>query len=108
MYNTPTPRVKDSNGLFIHTESMEGIGGMGARIRQLREQKGWTQEELAQKIGSNRASVSQWEHGHTENMRTQSLAMMIQVFGVDFEYLIWGPTRAPPESLIRRQNHRKG
>ena len=33
------------------------------KIMQLRKQKGWSQEELAEKLGISRQSVSKWESG---------------------------------------------
>ena len=35
------------------------------RIRQEREQRGWTQSEVAERIGSTRINVSRWENGIT-------------------------------------------
>src|SRR2546429_6620527 len=35
------------------------------RLRQEREQRGWTQSEVAERIGSTRINVSRWENGIT-------------------------------------------
>ena len=32
-------------------------------LRQLRHEQGWTQEQLARRLGVQQATVSQWEHG---------------------------------------------
>lgn len=36
---------------------------MGQRIRQARRDKGWSQSQLAQRIGAHPTSVSDWERG---------------------------------------------
>ena len=38
---------------------------MGKRIMQLRKEKGYTQEQLAEYIGVTKASVSKWETGQS-------------------------------------------
>ncbi len=35
----------------------------GAALQALREAKGWTQAEVAERIGATRAAVQQWERG---------------------------------------------
>src|SRR5438874_1975129 len=35
------------------------------RLRQEREQRGWTQSEVAERIGSTRINISRWENGVT-------------------------------------------
>ena len=36
---------------------------LGGKITELRRQKGWSQENLAEKLGVTRQSVSKWESG---------------------------------------------
>jgi transcriptional regulator with XRE-family HTH domain len=38
----------------------------GARIKALRLEKGWTQEDLAEKAGVGRVFISQMENGHKD------------------------------------------
>lgn len=38
---------------------------IGERIRQARERRGWTQTELATKVGVGYKTVSNWETGNT-------------------------------------------
>ena len=40
-------------------------GGEKLRIRQLREQIGMSQEELATALGVSRTTVTMWENGHS-------------------------------------------
>ena len=37
------------------------------KIMELRKKNGWSQEELAEKIGVSRQSVSKWENGVSLN-----------------------------------------
>jgi transcriptional regulator with XRE-family HTH domain len=39
---------------------------LGARIRRLREAKGWSQEELGFRAGYERSAIQQYEAGETE------------------------------------------
>jgi len=38
---------------------------IGAFLRELRKEKGQTQEEIAEKFGTSSQSVSRWENGKT-------------------------------------------
>ena len=57
------------------------------KLTKLRKSKGYTQEELAEKIGVSRQAVARWEAGET----TPEMAMLIglcKAFGVSADYLI--------------------
>ncbi|MFD0621018.1 helix-turn-helix domain-containing protein [Paenibacillus sp. GCM10027629] len=59
----------------------------GNRISELREQKGWTQEELATMIGISRAALSHYE----KNRRKpdfETLTQLADLFQVSIDYLI--------------------
>ncbi len=60
---------------------------MGARIRQIRVTKNMTQDELAQRMGTQRPAVSNWENGI--NMPSLfTLRKMAATFGVSLRQLI--------------------
>ena len=52
------------------------------RIRELREQKGLQQKELAVDIGISQPTVSDWESGRKSTMK------LSKYFGVSVEYLM--------------------
>lgn len=64
---------------------------MGDRIRRLREAKGWTQRELADRVGVTEAAVSQWERGETKNIKNLNFAALLEELGTTQEYLLFGP-----------------
>lgn len=50
-------------------------------IRRLRESKGWTQAELAKRLGTHIHVVSHWEQG-SRNPSATSRALLMKIFGV--------------------------
>ena len=48
-------------------------------VRQLREERGWSQGELARRIGVEQGMVSTWEHGRRPHFRY--LLRLAEVFG---------------------------
>ncbi|MBD8498340.1 helix-turn-helix domain-containing protein [Paenibacillus arenosi] len=69
----------------------------GNRISQLRESKGWTQEELSNKLGITRAALSHYE----KNRRKpdfEALTQLADLFEVSIDYLV-GRTSLPQMEL---------
>ncbi len=66
---------------------------VGARIRQLRFEKHWTQDDIAEKVGVTREAVSYWEL----NRRTPAIGTLekiAQVLGVSVAELLEEPALA--------------
>lgn len=57
------------------------MASIGENIKRLREGKGWSQAELAERIGKSRAAISQYEHNET-TPRMGVIEDMCSVFGV--------------------------
>lgn len=74
---------------------------IGERIAQLRKQRGMTQEQLADQLGTTRQAVSKWEAGKTNPDIDYVIAMSAH-FGVTTDYLLLGTgeatDQAPPAS----------
>lgn len=68
------------NVCVTNVEGMK-MSSIGANIKNLREQHGMSQYELAAKIGKSRAAISQYEHGNTIP-RMGVIEDMARVFGV--------------------------
>ncbi len=59
----------------------------GVRLKELREEKELSQQELAEQIGYNQSMISFWERGVNEP--TESAIRKISMFfGVSADYLI--------------------
>lgn len=70
--------------------SVPAMETMGDRIRTLRQSRGWTQEELGERIGVTKVSVSQWETGITSNIRLKTFIALYEELQTTPHYLIFG------------------
>ncbi len=68
---------------------------IGERIYGLRKEKGLSQEELAEKLGVSRQSVSKWESGNVMPDIDKAVAMS-ELFGVTTDYLLTGKKAEQP------------
>jgi transcriptional regulator with XRE-family HTH domain len=77
---------------------------LAERIAELRKRKGWTQAELAEKLGVHKGHVTRWETDR-RNPSPQALAKMVGVFGVRIEELRGEmPVALPlPEGLLGQE-----
>ncbi len=57
------------------------------RLKELRQEKGIGQEELANRIGVSRGVISLWENGLREPTMG-NLAALARFFGVSLDYLV--------------------
>lgn len=57
------------------------------KIIELRKKSGWSQEELAEKLGVSRQSVSKWE-GAQSTPDLNRILQMSEIFGVSTDYLL--------------------
>lgn len=83
---------------------MERGNSIGARIEQLRKEKGLTQAELGKELGVKRETVNQWE-SNTRDLKTQRIIDLAQFFGVTADYLLGlSPyTRRENEEITARE-----
>ena len=81
---------------------MNGQTNLGSIIAQLRRSAGWTQADLAQKLGITAQAVSQWERGETMP-DILTLPMLAEVFGCSIDALYKGEeetAEAPAASTL--------
>ena len=57
------------------------------KLQKLRKGRGWSQEELANRIAVSRQAVSKWELG-TAVPDTDNITQLSELFGVTTDYLI--------------------
>lgn len=60
---------------------------LGEQIVRLRKQHGWTQDDLAQRVGVHKGHVTRWER---DRMRpaAKALAAMAEAFGITVDELL--------------------
>ena len=62
---------------------------IGSRIKEMREEAGLTQAELAKEIGVLRATINQWEN-ETRDLKTAYTVKLANYFGVPCDYILRG------------------
>lgn len=65
---------------------------MGARIRQIRKAKGWSQEKLAKKCGISLNFIGHLERG-TRKMSMDTFVSLCQELETDADALLFGATQ---------------
>ena len=68
---------------------------IGQRIRDARQAKGMTQDQLAQAVDVSRSAVAQWETGRAGQI-TGNLTRIAQVLDVGVEFLMFGADKRAP------------
>ena len=63
---------------------------IGEKIYNLRQEKGWSQDELAEKLSVSRQSVSKWESGKTKNPEIDTFHSLSRVTGFSAMWLNLG------------------
>lgn len=67
------------------------------RIRAVREQKGWSQAELAERAGTRQATISEIETGRNSRIDLSLLERIAVALGVE-----------PGELIVREPKRRRG
>lgn len=70
------------------------------KIIQLRKQKGWSQEELANQLQISRQAVSKWESGKSLP-DTDKIIQLSQLFNVTTDYLLLGKENENQETNLK-------
>ena len=60
---------------------------IGARIKQVREEKGMTQEELARELGLNKSTIQRYETAKIEKIKLPVIESIAQKLNVNPEWL---------------------
>lgn len=55
---------------------------VGTIIKQARIEKGYTQEELAEKVGVKKSAVAKWENGRVSEIKRSNLKNLSDVLGI--------------------------
>ena len=68
---------------------------MKYRIREAREKLGWTQSDLAKKMGTTQQTIQRYEAGAVD-VNSSKLVRLAEILGTTVDYLIGIPTNAVP------------
>lgn len=75
---------------------------IGKFIKNLRTKKGWTQEELAEKLYVRRQSISKWEIGKT-SPDSEKFRLLSEIFDVSIDELILGEYISKKDSTAKSE-----
>ena len=85
------------------------MNNMGEIIKQLRLQKGITQEELGKVIGVQKSAIRKYESGMVQNIKRSSIKKLADYFSVSPSYLLgyedYSTTITNNNGIIGDQNH---
>jgi transcriptional regulator with XRE-family HTH domain len=88
-----------------YVPSNEQRATFGEAVRRLREARGWSQHDLAERLGLVDSAVANWEQGG--GARSSNVAALENLFGLEPGHLGWilGQSRPPaihsPEDAIK-------
>jgi transcriptional regulator with XRE-family HTH domain len=100
-WRSPAPRTPSYRAAFelwiplswlaelTYNSDMSDPVQIGERIRAARQERGWTQEQLAEAVGVSRSAVAQWETGRAGQL-TGNLSRIAEVLSVGIEHLTHG------------------
>lgn len=69
------------------------------RLSALRKERGYSQEELAERLGVSRQAISKWERGETAP-DTDNLIALANLYGVSMDELVQGRSRAKQRETV--------
>lgn len=67
--------------------SAESVRKMAVRIKERRTYAGWSQDELAKRLGVSKYTISKWECRKVPNIPARYIERMADLFGVRTTYL---------------------
>lgn len=75
---------------------------LGKKIRELRKQKGWTLEKLAELTESSKSYIWELENKSPPRPSAEKIGKIAAVLGVTAEYLIDTTKKSPNEDVVDR------
>jgi transcriptional regulator with XRE-family HTH domain len=79
---------------------------MATRIREARQARGWSQQDLAERIGVSQPTIVHWEQG-THTPRNLALARLADTLGVSRQWLQESPSVNPEQARDSAPAYRK-
>lgn len=87
----PVPLLFDN----LDIEGSDRTMDVGALIKQARTEKGYTQEELAEKVGVKKSAVAKWENGRVSEIKRSNLKKLSEALGLNPNRLLGDIERDP-------------
>jgi y4mF family transcriptional regulator len=75
------------------------MAAIGERIRQRRDELGWTQDRLAQKAGISKSFLSDLENGK-RSVGADTLQAIAEVIGLSLDFLMAGTSAPGPATQV--------
>lgn len=70
------------------------------KIKELRQKRGMTLEEVANIVGVGKSTVRKWETGMIANMKRDKIALLAQALGTTPAYLMgWNEEKPSPPAI---------
>ena len=69
---------------------------IGEKIKRLRKECGWTQEQLGELVGVKKAAINKYETGNVKDMKRSTIAGLAKAFGVSPVWLMDDEQDWPP------------
>jgi len=88
----PCLTTADIKGMNAQIYQHRFMDSLGARLRRKRREKGWTQEQLAIKAGTNQAVIQKIENG--KSLRPRKINEIAKVLEVNPAWLMFGDRSA--------------
>ena len=76
------------------------MDNLAVRIAYARKENGMSQTELSRKIGVTKSAVSQWELGHTKNIKTRFFFPLAEALNIDPLKLFYGNSGVDSNATI--------
>lgn len=70
---------------------------MSTKIKELRQERGLTLEQVAKVVGVGKSTVRKWETGMIANMKRDKIASLAKALGTTPAYLMGWKEKTPPE-----------
>jgi len=81
-----------------YADAMSDPESIGRRIREVRQARGWTQDQLAVAVDVSRSAVAQWETGRAGQL-TGNMTRIAAALGVGVDFLMHGSDRRTGEAI---------
>jgi len=82
---------------------------MNSLIRKLRQQRNWSQNDLAVRIGVSQVTICKWEQRECQKIKLEKIRKLAEVFGVPLSLFLpyseaWQTVQEPTHHVYRTKH----